>query len=157
MLLRLYNSKSTHNRYHESAKRFQKCNMLRHQEMHTGTPEYGGYRHQGAVKDCLALRQVLPRLSVLAGSLRGKFLTIVSVSIYCILCRLSYCLSQRVLLQVSPAISFAISSLSKLLPRSPSSAEASSLLSPFWDVVSTNDQSGMSFRRGPRDHGLRTY
>ena len=29
--------------------------------MHTGTPEYRAYKHQGAVKNCLALRQVPPK------------------------------------------------------------------------------------------------
>ena len=70
-----------------------KCNILRHQEMHTGTPEYRAYRHQGAVKNCLVLRQVLPKLSAMAGLLRDKFLSVLSVSIHCISYRLPHCLS----------------------------------------------------------------
>lgn len=100
--------------------------ILRYQEMHTGTPEYRAYIHQGAVKNCLALRRVLPKLSAMAGVLRDKFLPIVSISIYCISCRLPHCLSQSILLQVILVTSFAISSLSKLLPRSPTPAGASS-------------------------------
>ena len=41
------------------------CNILRHQEMHTGTPEYKAYRHQGAVKNYPALRRVFLKVSAL--------------------------------------------------------------------------------------------
>lgn len=56
---------------------FSQLNILRHQEMHIGTPEYRAYRHQGAVKNALALRQVLPQSSAMAGFLRDKFLPII--------------------------------------------------------------------------------
>ena len=104
---------------------FPQCNILRHQEMHTGTPEYRAYRHYRAVKTWPALRQGLPKLSAMAGFLRDKFLPIASVSIYCISCHLSHCLSQSILLQVRLATPFAISSLSKLMLRSPNHAGAS--------------------------------
>ena len=134
------------------------CNILRHQEMHTGTPEYRAYRHQGAVKNCLALSQVLPKLSVMVGFLRDNFLPIVSVSVYCISCHLSYCLPQPILLQVTLAISLAISSLSKLMPRLPSHAGASSAplatLRAHRHTLCPRMTNLTCLRRGLRDQGL---